>query len=204
MCASIVTNTQKRDRDLDHMRRIIYSIFWIAFATVTLCCNPEQRQDSDTVGNGKEFVAGEPDEKELASFLADAIRTRYDEVKLAELASLKSSNLDILSFAQDLANGHTNSLTAFQALAEKKGMSVPRQEHEETKETINELSQSSEKDFDERWCDKILTMHKKSIQDLKTMSNRTDDAELLEIINRSLASTQSRFNKLQKLKNNLP
>jgi putative membrane protein len=167
------------------------------------CCSPEQRNENDALVDKKGFSSKESKEKQLASFLADAIETRYAEIKLAELASTRSSNRQLVAFAQNLANDHTNTLTQLQALAEKRDISVPREESEETKKIINQLAKVSDAKFDEKWCDEILATHKRTIRDFEAMSNRTNDPELKKVIERSLSITIAKRRELNELKQNL-
>lgn len=142
-------------------------------------------------------------EKNLVDFLADAIEANYADIKLAELASIKSSNKEIQDFAQDLANDHTNSLTELQALADKKGIAAPVEEGETTKEKINKLSEEKEPDFDKKWCNELITKHKKAIREFESMSDQSEDPELKEVIGRSLIDLNAKLDKLNTIEKSM-
>jgi putative membrane protein len=167
------------------------------------CCGPEQRNENDALMDQKGFTSKESKQKQLATFLVDAVETRYAEIKLAELASTRSSNRQLVAFAQNLANDHTNTLMQLQALAEKKDISVPREESEETKKIINRLAKVSDAEFDERWCDEMLATHKRTIRDFEAMSNRTNDPDLKKVIDNSLSIAIAKRKELNNLKENL-
>jgi len=82
------------------------------FIISTLSCEPSKKNNSNEVAEKKneENFDTRAEEKE-AEFVADAIAASYAEIKLAELASTKSSNKKVQEIAQLLVKDHTDAIT---------------------------------------------------------------------------------------------
>lgn len=183
----------------------ILSILTVGFlAALASGCDLRKGTEShDLADERNEETFDTQSEENLADFLADAIEAKYADIKLAQLASIKSSNKEIQDFAQDLANDHTNTLTELQALADKKGIAVPVEEGEATKEKINKLSEEKDSDFDKKWCDELISKHKNAIREFESMSDQSKDPELKEVMDRSLIDLNAKLDKLITLENSM-
>jgi putative membrane protein len=172
--------------------------------TVSIGCDTPQQKGShaEAKEKNKENFDDKVIEKE-AHFVANAIEDQYAEIKLAELASTKSSNKEIQDFAQQLVEDHTNALAMFRALAERKGVAVPVDEGEEAKKRVNKLSTHEGQDFDKKWCDEIVSLHKKSIREFESMYDKSRDTELLELINHTLMDLHAQRDRLHSLKDKI-
>jgi putative membrane protein len=171
----------------------------VVFISCLLSCQ-NTKNDSNAIAeekNEKKFDT-RAEEKE-ADFVAGAIEEKYAGIKLAELASTKSSNKHVQDVAQQLVNDQTTSLTAFQNIANKKGISVPVEEGEEAKEKVNKLSKEQDPDFDKKWCDEFVANHEKQIRQYEGMRDRADDTELKEIITNDLIVLRAQLDKLNAL-----
>lgn len=167
-------------------------------------CEPSRKQDSHKIAedkNEKKFDT-RADEKE-AAFVADVIQGNYAEIRLAELASTKSSNREVQTTAQELVDDHTNSLAKLQAIANKKGISTPVDEGEDAKKKVNYLAKEDQSDFDKKWCDELVDKHEKTIRDFETMQAKSDDPELQEFIRVTLPELRAHLDKLSSLEKNM-
>src|SRR5262245_46162971 len=138
------------------MKQVSNILIAVVFISFMLSCQNAKKDDSNAIAkqkNEKKFDS-RAEEKE-ADFVADAIEEKFAEIKLAELASTKSSNKHVQEVAQQLVNDQTTSLTALQNIANKKGISIPVEEGEEAKEKVNKLSKESDPDFDKKWCTEL-------------------------------------------------
>jgi putative membrane protein len=182
------------------MKRILLLLIFGFLAALFEGCDPRTGAASHDMSEEHNEENSDTKTKErLAEFLASAVESKYADLKLAELASIKSDNSEIQNFAQSLANDHTNTLTELQALADKKGIRVPVEEGEDTKEKINKLSKEKNSDFDKKWCNELIAKHKKAIREFELMSDRSDDPQLQEVINRSLIDLRAKLEKLNAL-----
>jgi putative membrane protein len=186
------------------MKQIHKVFVAVVFISLVTGCGTENKRDSNVVAeekNDQKFDT-RAEEKE-ANFVADAIEQKYDKIKLAELASTKSSNKAVQDVAQQLVNDQSESLAALQNLASKKGITVPVEEGEETKKKINELSEQKDPDFDKKWCDEIVAEHEKTIREFELMRDKSKDPELKEIITDDLIVLRAQLDKLNTLEENI-
>ena len=185
------------------MKQVCF-IFVTCLFTFLAGCDSSKKHDSNTrveEKNEKNFE-GKAEIKE-ANFVADAIEEKYAEIKLAELASIKSSNKEIQDFAQQLVNDHTKALQMLHALANRKGITVPAEEGEKAKEKINDLSKQEDPDFDKKWRDELIARHDKTIREFEAMYDKSDDAELREIISQTLMDLRAQLEKINALEHNI-
>lgn len=174
------------------------------FAVVIIGCDNRGKNDSNTVAEQKNDENFDSRiEENQADFVADAIESNYAEIKMAELASTKSSNKKIQDFAQELVNDQTKTLTELQTFAGKKGITIPVEEGEETKEKINELAKQGEPDFDKKWCDELIAKHKKSIREFELMLDKSEDPELKGIVNHALINLRAKLDELNSLEKHI-
>ena len=186
---------------MKQIRDILTALLFISFV---LSCDNAKRTDGNVIAeekNEKKFDSRE-EEKE-ADFVADAIEDKFADIKLAELASTKSSNKKVQDVAQELVNEQTTSLTALQNLANKKGISIPAEEGEEAKKKVNELSKHGDPDFDKKWCNEIVSHHEKAIREYEVMRDRSKDTELKEIITNDLITLRAQLDKLNALEESI-
>jgi putative membrane protein len=173
----------------------------IFLISVVAACGSENKNDSNEVAeekNERNFDS-RAEEKE-ADFVADAIEEKYAKMKLAELASTKSTNKEVQDVAQQLVNHESKSLAALQNLASRKGITFPVEEGEETREKVNQLSKQQTPDFDKKWCDEIVAHHEKEIREFEVMREKSKDPELQQIITNDLNDLRAQLDRLNALK----
>lgn len=186
---------------MKQMQRVFVAV---AFISIVSACNPKNNQDSNAVAEEKneQKFDTRAEEKE-ANFMAEAIEEKYADIKLAELATTKSSNKEVVDVAQQLVKDQSQSLAVLQNLASKKGIVVPVEEGEETRKIVNDLSKQKDPDFDKKWCDEIVTKHKKTIREFELMRDKSKDQELKEIITNDLKDLRVHLDRLDSLEENI-
>src|SRR6187455_1565397 len=158
----------------------------VLFSIVSACSRENDRDNSVAAEEKNEQKFDTRAEEKEANFVAGAIEEKYADIKLAELASTKSSNKEVQEVAQQLVKDQSESLAVLQNLANKKGIVFPAEEGEQTSEKVNELSKQEDPDFDKKWCDEIIGKHKKTIREFELMRDKSTDPELKEIITHDL------------------
>ncbi len=183
------------------MQRIFIAV---VFISIVSACNTKTNRDSNAAAEEKnEQKFDTREEEKEANFMAEAIEEKYADIKLAELASTKSSNKEVLDVAQQLVKDQTESLAVLQNLASKKGIIVPVEEGEETRKIVNDLSKQNDPDFDKKWCDEIVAKHKKTIREFELMRDKSKDPELKEIITNDLKGLRVYLDRLDSLEENI-
>ena len=176
----------------------------VVLISIVSACSRENSGDSNAAAEEKneQKFDTRAEEKE-ANFVAEAIEEKYADIKLAELASTKSSNKEVQDVAQQLVKDQSESLAILQNLANKKGIVFPVEEGEETSEKVNELSKQQDPDFDKKWCDEIIAKHKKTIREFELMRDKSKDPELKEIITNDLKGLRAHLDRLDSLEENI-
>jgi putative membrane protein len=176
----------------------------VVLISVVSTCSRENNGDSNTAAEEKneQKFDTRAEEKE-ANFVAGAIEEKYADIKLAELASTKSSNKEVQDVAQQLVKDQSESLAVLQNLANKKGIVFPGEEGDETSEDVNELSKQQDADFDKKWCDQIIARHKKTIREFELMRDKSEDPELKEIIMNDLKGLRAHLDRLNSIEENI-
>ena len=176
----------------------------VVLISIVSACSRENSRDSNVAAEEKnEHKFDTRAEEKEANFVAEAIEKKYADIKLAELASTKSSNKEVQDVAQQLVKDQSESLAILQNLANKKGIVFPAEEGEETSEKVNELSKQQDPDFDKKWCDEIVAKHKKTIREFELMRDKSKDPELKKIITNDLKGLRTHLEKLDSLEENI-
>ena len=175
----------------------------VLFSIVSACSRENDRDDNVAAEEKNEQKFDTRAEEKEANFVAGAIEEKYADIKLAELASTKSSNKEVQEVAQQLVKDQSESLAVLQNLANKKGIVFPAEEGEQTSEKVNELSKQEDPDFDKKWCDEIIGKHKKTIREFELMRDKSTDPELKEIITHDLQGLRAHLDRLDSLEENI-
>ncbi len=169
-----------------------------------MSCEQSSSSNSKAVAEEKneEKFETKKGEKE-ADFIVDAVEQKLGEIKLAELASAKSSNKELQDFAQRMADDQTESLSKFQDLARKKGITIPVEEGENAKKKVNELTELQGQEFDKKWTEEIVSKNEKTLREFQNISEKFEDAQLIEILNSTKENLQAQLTELNALRENL-
>jgi putative membrane protein len=186
---------------MNQMQKLFASMICVS---LLFACSGENKRDSNVAAEeqNEEKFDTRADEME-AKFVADAIEKKYDEMKLAELASAKSTNKMVQDVAQQVLNNQSESVVSFQNFARTKGITFPVEEGNESKKKVNELSQQQDADFDKKWCDEIVSKHEKAIRGFESMRDKATDPELKELITSDLKNLRAQLDELNALEKNI-
>jgi putative membrane protein len=163
------------------MKRI-FKVLTLASLFAVFSCNDarrEQDQDSTEVAeeaNDEKFE--DNDMEKDADFVAAAVASNYAEIKMAQLASQRSSNPEVKSIAQTLEADHTKVLNELKALAQTKAITVPMEEEEDAKDKMRKLSDEKAEDFDKKWLEQMEDAHEKSINKFEKRADKGEDADI--------------------------
>jgi putative membrane protein len=138
------------------------------------------------------------DVKNDAEFVAEQVAANMAEVKLAKLASEKSTLPEIKKVAKMLEAEHTKSLEELKQLASAKSITVPVEADKESIETMQDLRDEKDiENFNEEWCKEMVDNHEKTIEVFEDKLENTEDAELKSWISQTLPSLRSHLDDLK-------
>jgi putative membrane protein len=185
------------------MKRMFRILTLASLMAAMISCNEarrEQEQDSNEVAeeaNEEKFEDADKDVEKDADFIAEAVASNYAEIKLAQLAAQRSSNAEVKSIAKMLEADHTKTLNELKAFAQTKAITVPVEEKDDAKRTLENLREEDAKDFDKKWIDEMEDKHEKSINKFENRLDKTEDAELKALVSKTIPHLKMHLEKIK-------
>ncbi len=191
------------------MKRI-FRILTVVSLVSLLACNDARREHDGMTSNddkdSKERAEDANDEKfedndmeKDADFVANTVAANYGEIKFAQLAKQNSANPEVKKMADMLVKDHTKTLNDLKAFASSKAISVPVEADDEAIRKTERFSDEAGKDFDKKWCKEMIDRHEESINKFEKRLDKTEDADLKALINKTLPTLRSHRDQLQSL-----
>ena len=188
------------------MKRI-FRIFTVLSLVALIGCNEGRRENDDAATDDKDSkeVAEEANDEKFedndtendADFVANTVAANYGEIKFAQLAVDRSSNAEVKRIATMLVADHTKVLGELKTLASTKGITVPVEEDDEAKRKTERFSDEAGKDFDKKWCREMIDRHEESIRKFEKRSEKSEDTELKNWINKTVPSLKHHKEELE-------
>jgi putative membrane protein len=160
----------------------IFRVLTLASVFAIYSCNEarrEQDQDSNEVAeeaNDEKFE--DNDMEKDADFVAEAVAMNIAEIKMAQLASQRSTNAEVKSIAAMLEADHTKALNELKTLAQSKAITVPVEAKDADKNDLKNLSEEDAEDFDKKWLEKMEDAHEKAINKFERRADNGEDADI--------------------------
>jgi putative membrane protein len=176
---------------------------------VLAACN---NQGGDQTGTNDTTAAANKSDSSTSSgvraqdqdFVKTVVAANMGEVKMAQLAEQKAAAKDVKELAQMLEKDHTAVLSELKGYASNKNIEVPSEETQEAKDTYNEFSKKSGKEFDKDWCEVMEKKHKQSISKFEEVANDANsDADLKSFVNKTLPTLRTHLDHVMQCKNKL-
>jgi putative membrane protein len=176
------------------MKRFIYLHVLTIAASLTLVSCSDSRRGNDAYFKGDSDEAAEvSNTKKLkakkqrdADFVFKAVANQYGEIKLTELAVQRSHSIEVKGIAERFHKEHAASLNDLKTLAQAQALSVPVEETDIEKRTLERLADESGNEFDMKWCSEMIDMHDQSIDEAEKRLQDTEDAELRKYLDKTL------------------
>lgn len=126
--------------------------------------------------SGEKLSAG--DEKALK----DMAQANINEVAAGKLALNKAESSDVKAFAQKMVDDHGSALTKVQAVAEKKGVTLPTEPDAKHKAMADKLEKASGAEFDKMYMENAGTKdHEMVLSKLKSDAKNIKDADVMAL-----------------------
>lgn len=155
---------------------------------------PEESKEVAKEQNDQKFDADSSEKK--SNFAVEAAAGNLAEIKLAQLATQKSTNKEIKDIAAMLETDHTAALGELKSIASVKGITLPTDESDKAKDQIKKLSEDKPADFDKDWVKELMDKHEKTISDYEKAQNDLTDVDLKAWIAKVLPTIRSHHDKL--------
>ena len=130
-------------------------------------------------------MAADKDRADPATFVKKAAQGGMTEVEVAKLASSKTRNPEIRSFAQKMVKDHSAANEELATLAKSKGWQVPASLDAEHTAVAQKLSAKSGADFDAAYSKQMKADHEKTIA-LFEGATKSSDSDLAAFAKKTL------------------
>lgn len=119
-----------------------------------------------------------PVDKVDTEFVRKAALCGLAEVQAAELALKRGLSPEERKFAQQMVDDHSKVNKELTALAEKKGIAVPKALDKDTQAKVDKLGKVEEKEFAEEYMECQVKEHKQAVDLFEDQSKNGKDPEL--------------------------
>jgi putative membrane protein len=173
-------------------------------ALVMVACGPrEQGTDAATTEpseaedvNDDKFSSNEAEND--AEFIVEAVASNYAEIEMAQLAAQRSDNPQVKEVAKMLETEHNKLLKDLQTLASQKSVTIPTAADDAARRKIEDLNKEEEiKDFNKEWANEMVDRHEKSIKKFEGCAEKTQDADVKNLINQALPHLRTHLDKVK-------
>ena len=195
------------------MRKMFLKIPFILLVILGVACQSDKTKEQaeaderveERAENSEEIAEDANDDKfddkdvkNDADFVAEQVAANFAELKLAQLASEKSSVADIKKVAKMLETEHSKKLNELQKLASAKSITVPIEADKESIKTVENLRDEKDaENFNEEWCKEMVDKHEKKIEVFEDKLESTEDPELKSWISQTLPGLRSHLDQLK-------
>ncbi|MCW3120018.1 MAG: hypothetical protein JWM28_4100, partial [Chitinophagaceae bacterium] len=131
--------------------------------------------DSNAASNGKAATAVS---KTGADFLVKAMEGGMMEVKLGNIAKLKSKNKRVQDFGNMMIVDHSAAGEKIKDLASAGTVTLPGMTGDEKSKMIRDLNEKKASDFDKAYIDAMVDDHKEDIKEFESASDKVEDADI--------------------------
>jgi putative membrane protein len=119
-------------------------------------------------------------------FMTNVAQGSMAEVSLGQLASSKTANADVKAFADRMVTDHTKLNDDLKQLAQTKGVILPADVDQASKDAADKLSKKSGKDFDKSYIGDMVAGHEKVVAAFEKEAKDGKDPDLKTWVTNSL------------------
>ncbi|MGZ4961533.1 MAG: DUF4142 domain-containing protein [Limisphaerales bacterium] len=130
-------------------------------------------------------VASDPQQ-----FIKTAYQENLFEVKAGQAAQQKAQNQQTKDFAQSLVQDHQQAIDQLKKLADQKNVQVSEQLSAPRQRMLDELSSLSGADFDKRFMNQQIRMHRRAIALYQQAAQSNTDSEVKQFAQQNVAGLQ--------------
>lgn len=130
-------------------------------------------------------------------FMNEAAEGSMAEIQLAQLAAKKGQSEQVKSLASRIEQDHTTASKELQAIASKRGVSLPTSPSPKHQEHMAKLEKLDGAAFDRQYARMMVSDHKKEISKFQRASNDLLDTDLKAFASKTLPNLQEHLQMAQ-------
>jgi len=160
----------------------------------------EVAKDGNDVKDDSNTMAVNEDDSKFLVFAADAGIT---EIEAAKLALAKPIGPGTKEFANMIIQDHSAVGDEVKSLASKKMVTLPGSLSADHQNSLTDLSDKKDKDFEKAYLRMIVNDHQKVVDEFKDATEKCKDTDVRAFAAKTLPKLQAHLEKAKALKNNL-
>ena len=176
------------------MRKLLFSILGILILFNALSC-----QDQHRAKNYNDKTLADDD---AIHFIKNGIEGSLVEIKAAGIAKSRSSNPNIIRYANMMMADHTQVVKELKNIQADKLVDSRDSINEEHENALNALSSKSGIEFDKAYIEMMIEDHEKAIELFKGVSNNTS-ATIQNFVEEALPILQTHLDEAKKISESL-
>src|SRR5690606_13572542 len=146
-------------------------VLLLSGAMIFASCSPQNNDSKEIAEDANEEKFDDTGLKNDTDFAVTAADGGMLEVQLGELAKTKASSEEVKMFADMMVTDHTKANEELKALAAKKNITLPTALSDKSRNTYEDLSKQTGKDFDEAYASQMVDDHEKTVSDFKKQAD---------------------------------
>jgi putative membrane protein len=123
-------------------------------------CNDNNKDSKEATPEKNENKYDDRANEKDSQLVVDLMERNYAEIKMVQLAKERSTSTEVKDLANYLETEHKEVLSELKDLAGKKGIAIPIEENDKSKDKIKVLSDIKADEFDTKWCKELMDKHK--------------------------------------------
>jgi putative membrane protein len=172
--------TNHQQLKLIGMKRITLNIFVLAGLFLAASCGNKEKDSKEVAEEMNEQTFEGTSMDDDTEFAVKAADGGMLEVKLAELAQIKSSSKAVKDMAQTIVADHEKANSELKTLADKKNIVLPAGLSDEKQKDFDKLAEKTGTDFDKAYSEYMVKDHKEDIDAFKEAATDSKDPDLKE------------------------
>jgi putative membrane protein len=159
-------------------------------------CGRNNTNSEDNVGS-KEYTEEVNSEKfsddteKDADRLVKAYCTNMYEIKASEQATTKATTTEVKNLATMMVQAHTKMNTDIQGLAGRKNITLPTDLTDDLNKKMEDLNDENGLNYDKKYAQEMKDKHEDAANMLERMAEKSEDAEIKQWANNSLAEIRA-------------
>ena len=135
-----------------------------------------------------------------SKFLLEVMEANREEIQMADLASQKSTDLNVNSVAATLKNDHQGLLNQLTELAQRKSVTIPQPDTVKEMADMKQLTDSKPADFNKNWIDVMIKNHQETLEKLQKAQSTVSDNDLRGWIKNTIPKVENHIAQLTALR----
>ena len=154
--------------------------FFAAFSlfAISSCKNNTKEDTTEVAEDHNDAKFNESAKEEDSQFLVDAAEINMEEIELGKIAQSQGTMADVKEMGKMMVDDHTKALNELRSLAAKKQVTLPASASDATMSKAKSFAEKKGADFDDDYCDEMVSGHKDAISKFEKAATDCQDTEI--------------------------